>query len=112
MTATEELAKIEQAWDWLINQYDTDVFMEPCMESMDYVSVEMSDGSTEYIPWIDFDWGYIPDGAKMTKHECGYLAWTTAPGYLDRTDYTPIDSVGDLESWFDSYFEPLEEESE
>lgn len=110
-TWNEQTAHVE--WDRLESEYNIDVFMTPRGDWGEYVRYESDTDGTIFIPIEWFDQSELtPDELETVEHEIGLLAWTSAPGYLDRTDYTPIRSISDLEQWFDNYFEPIETDAE
>ena len=111
MTTEKPTETIEEAWERLVSEYNTDVFMEPFGDECDYVEVEVPDGDS-YISLMEFfDINEMENDTVITVRN-GYLAWTSAPGYMDRTDYSPISDVSDLESWFEDNFEIKEEVTE
>jgi len=101
---TDKVETIEEAWDRLTTEYNTDVFMEPCMDELDYVIVQDPNGECHIFLQDDLIMDELEVETVITI-KSGYVAWTSAPGYLDRTDFDPISEVSDLEQWFDRNFE-------
>jgi len=105
--------EIETLFNELCDEYQTNVFMSPYLYHGEYY-------------WIDTDMGnyLIPTDIESDKDNLlqyteaneiysietitGYYARCSANGYMDCTDYDPINDTEDIESFFDMYYSPNE----
>ena len=103
LTEEGKRIEIESTFERLCNEYNTDVFLTPRLEE-DYAEVETED-ETYYFP-ID-DWRSIEGDNEYTfvKEHKGFIVRASANGYMDCTDWEPIESVSDLENWFEYHYE-------
>ncbi len=68
-------------------------FMTPDIYKGKYAIIDRADGGTDFIPA-----GYVEDVAKdgdIIDYAEGYLGRLSASGYMDRTDWAPIDDATD-----------------
>lgn len=66
-------------------------FMEPEFYLGPYVVAEMPDGSTAYAP-ADYAADMEKEGATIEDRKTGTLGRWSASGYMDCTDWTPLES--------------------
>ncbi|MCK9569034.1 hypothetical protein M0R72_08840 [Candidatus Pacearchaeota archaeon] len=101
--------KIEAKWDELSARI-TEEFMSPSLEYGPYVIVENRGGESRLLP---ADCRDLRDPEeRITERRTGYYARLSASGYLDCTDYETIDSVDDVETFFDTWCEFTDEETD
>jgi len=103
--------EMEAYFDKLCNEYDTDKFMTPYLYYGEYVECVNEYYETFYFPTDILSKEEIEkEGYEIEQTHNGYYIRASANGYLDCNDWEPIDSFDDLLDWFDSNYEPLEEE--
>ena len=83
--------------------------MQPRLYNGLYAWVDGSNGCELY-PDIDSEAGlqayneqYGEGAAYESEEKTGFYARLSAPGYMDCTAYTPIDSESDVESFFEMW---------
>lgn len=110
MSNTGTRNAIESKWDELVDQYfKPGDFMKPQLNYGRYYIGDSNDGY--FICW----WDEIEDIRKihkitlLTKHT-GLCARLSASGYMDCTDWTPINSEQDVEDFMEMYGEYRESE--
>ena len=99
--------ELENRFNELCEEYNTDVFLEPYLYYGKYifvVSMEQEQDEDFYQPLEDSDL-IIKDSDVME----GFLVRASANGNLDCTDWEPIEDIKDLENWFDMYYELKED---
>jgi len=101
--------KIEDKWSELSGKSKSG-FMAPCLDYGPYVIVENKHGEGRLLPANCAD--LRGDDEHIIERRTGYYARLSASGYMDCTDYETIDSVADVVSFFDTWTESADDETE
>lgn len=90
---------IENAFDRLVGAMKSSPFMEPQLDYGTYVLVENGGDGPGVDAWIPIE--YKDKDMTILEKRTGYWFHLSAPGYMDQTEWTPINSVSELESEFE-----------
>jgi hypothetical protein len=102
---------VREAWDRLVDEYETDVFLQPEIYEGDYGELEDPHGETIYVP-KEFVQDVVETGYFIADMGKGFLVRSSAPGYLDSTDWEPVSTVQDLENWFEMNYVLIDEDED
>jgi hypothetical protein len=102
---------VHDAWERLVDEYETDVFLQPEIYEGDYGELEDPHGETIYVP-KEIVQDVVETGYFIVDMGNGPLVRSSAPGNLGSTKWEPVSTVQDLEKWFDMNYVLIDEDEE